>query len=282
MTEVPDHLLQRSRERRAALGLGGGEAPSEEGSSDAPASPEPAASSAPAPTPAPAAAPPEAPPPAPEPEPVPPYVEASLQRKRIPLWAFPVLAFLPLWGYLYAATLSPIEEADEGQLAMGAELYDETAGPRCASCHAPTGGGGVGRQLSDGEVLATFPSIAEMIEFVAVGTDGFLGDPIGDPDREGGAHIAGEFGNMPSFRHLADEQLLAVVRHEREVLSGEEVPPELIGDEGELLHANGESWIDDAGNLVDAEGNVLLDEAGFLANPGVAPADVDGVEAASP
>ena len=26
MTEVPEHLLQRSRERRAALGLGGGEA----------------------------------------------------------------------------------------------------------------------------------------------------------------------------------------------------------------------------------------------------------------
>ena len=80
MTEIPEHLLKRSRERRQALGLSseGGEAGSDApaASADAPATTTPAAAPAPAaratpPTPA-------APPP---PKPVPAYVQAAQRRR---------------------------------------------------------------------------------------------------------------------------------------------------------------------------------------------------------
>ena len=105
MTEVPDHLLKRSRDRRAALGLGGGgdDSPAAEasatdtGSAVEPATPTAAARPAAVATPGvPAATPPE---------PLAPYVEAALRRKRIPFWAMPVLAFLPVWAILYAGSL---------------------------------------------------------------------------------------------------------------------------------------------------------------------------------
>jgi mono/diheme cytochrome c family protein len=261
LTEVPEHLLQRSRERRAALGLGGGDdaaAPA----ADAPATGaavEPAAGTAAAP--AAAAAPVPAEPAAPAaPEPLPPYVEAAVERKRIPIWAMPVLAFLPLWAFIYVQTLSPPPSTEAGQLETGAEVYAS-----CSSCHGGSGEGGVGRPLNAGEVLLTFPTIESQIEFVAVGSAGYDRVPYGDPDRPGGAHIGNQFGNMPAFAgNLTDAELLAVVRHEREALSGEEVPAEQLGPDGELLHENGNPYIvDDV--LVDEEGEPMLGEDGFLA-----------------
>ena len=137
MTEVPEHLLKRSRDRRAALGLGGG------GGGEAPATPsepaeggaevEPAGATAAA---APAAAAPaevEATPP----EPVPPYVEAALRRKRIPFWAMPVVGLLPIWIILYAGSLSPADTGELTQLDLGAEIY----AANCSTCHGPTGDG---------------------------------------------------------------------------------------------------------------------------------------------
>ena len=47
----------------------------------------------------------------------------------------------------------------------GAEVY----AARCAGCHGSNGGGGVGPQLSDGEVVDAFPDVADEI---AVVTDG--------------------------------------------------------------------------------------------------------------
>ena len=76
---------------------------------DAPASSAPAkaeASAAPAPV-APAA-----------PEPTPPWVEAAQSRKKIPVWAVPVLALLPIWAVVYALTLDPPTEAT-GPLTIG-------------------------------------------------------------------------------------------------------------------------------------------------------------------
>ena len=100
MAEVPEYLLQRSRERRAALGLapsGGGEAPApaapaEGGEAGAPAAATPATTEAAAPaTTAPAAA-----PAVPEPEPEPVYFEPPAARSGIPAWVVPVLALLPI------------------------------------------------------------------------------------------------------------------------------------------------------------------------------------------
>ena len=266
MSEVPEHLLERSRQRRAALGLGGGDAaPAAETKADTSSAAAPATTSA-APAAAAAAASVEPIVPA-APEPAPPYVEAALRRKKVPVWVLPVVAFLPLWAFIYVGSLSEPEVEVEGQLALGATVYQQ-----CAGCHGAGGGGGSGRQLSNGEVLATFPDIASQIEFVAVGTAGYQGKPYGNPDRPGGAHVGGSYGNMPAFLGtLTPEELLAVIRHERETLSGEMVPAEQIGPNGELLYANGEPYINDAGELVTEDGELMLDESGFLTTPGVGP-----------
>ena len=41
------------------------------------------------------------------PKPEPAYIQAARSRKRIPYWAVPVLAALPIWGYVYVRTLEP-------------------------------------------------------------------------------------------------------------------------------------------------------------------------------
>ncbi|MCD9624819.1 c-type cytochrome [Rhabdothermincola salaria] len=270
MTEVPEHLLKRSQDRRAALGLGGGgdgggggdaapaaAAPADEpapGSAVAPAAPSAAAKPA-------AATPAEVAPP----EPPPPYVQAALTRKKIPFWAMPVLAFLPVWAIIYVGGLSPADTGEAGPLDQGAEIY----AAQCASCHGGGGGGGVGRAFTDGELLATFPDISEMLEFVWVGSNGIgpAGTPYGDPDRAGGAHTTLSYnGNpMPAFQDvLTPEELLNVVRYEREVLGGEEVPAEEIGDADQRFWPDGAPIVDDAGQLVTPEGEALFDEEGFL------------------
>ena len=113
MTEIPEHLLKRSRERRAALGLptDGGEGTTgrrgaarrrRHGPGDGPPL-DPAgagrgragrAGHRPAPA-------------APPPRPDPPYVAAAKAAPKIPWWAMPVVALLPLWVLLYAWALSP-------------------------------------------------------------------------------------------------------------------------------------------------------------------------------
>src|SRR5688500_9699603 len=96
VTEIPEHLLKRSKERRSAMGRG-------EGSADAGAETPAATTDAPADAPAavakaPATPAPKAAEPAPKVEaPIPPYIEAARRRRRIPVWAMPVLALLPVW-----------------------------------------------------------------------------------------------------------------------------------------------------------------------------------------
>ncbi len=231
MTEVPEHLLQRSRDRRAALGLGGGDAG--DSSAAAPAAESTAAAVEPSAAAAPAAAAPapRATPAVPEPvQPtkVPSYVAASMRRSRVPVWAIPVLAGMLFWAPIYIGTLETPAPTG-GPLVAGEEIYASA----CAGCHGATGGGATGRQLSGGEVLATFPDWRDQVEFVAQGTAGFEGQVYGDPDRPGGAHTGGSFGTMPAQGAaygggLTRMQLLEVVLHER-ILSGEDP------DESELL-----------------------------------------------
>jgi len=92
VTEVPEHLLKRSRDRKAALGGGG------DSGGDAPAASTPAVSESTEVAPK-AAAPVAAATPAAAPEPVAPYVEAALKRKKIPFWAMPMLAFFAHLGH---------------------------------------------------------------------------------------------------------------------------------------------------------------------------------------
>ena len=101
----------------------------------------------------------------------------------------------------------------------------------------------MGRPLNNGEVLKTFPNIADQLEFVWQGDVGTgIGKVYGDPNRAGGPHIAGSFnGNqMPAWNgNLTQAQLLDVVRHERETISGQVVPAKQIAADGTLLWPNG-------------------------------------------
>ena len=273
MTEVPEHLLKRSQDRRAALGLGGdggaGDGGSPPEATPAP-TPAPGAGVAPAPT-ASAAARPAAAVPAEvaAPEPPPPYVQAALKRKKIPFWAMPMLAFLPVWAIIYVGGLSPADTGEPTQLELGAEIY----AARCASCHGAGGGGGVGRAFTGGEVVKTFPDIIGQLDFVWRGSTGIGpgGTPYGDPEREGGPHLTLSYnGNpMPAFEDvLTQSELLAVVRYEHEVLSGEAADPADIDADGNLLH-DGAPLLDAEGNLVTPEGELLIGPDGELT---VAPA----------
>lgn len=264
MTEVPDHLLARSRARRAALGLGGGDegggaaaADSTDASTGTEVEKAPAAAAAAKPA---AAVPAEAKPV----EPLAPYVEAAVKRKRIPYWAMAVLAFLPVWAVLYAQSLTPPETKEASQLDLGAAIYAN----KCASCHGGAGGGGVGRQLSDGAVLKTFPNIEQQLEFVKNGSAGYEGKPYGDPERDGGAHIGGGFGSakMPAFKDMKDNELFEVVRYERETLGGEKVDAKALPDgaTGKRAHADGKPYLTDAGTLVTSDGKELFDKDGKL------------------
>ena len=128
MTEVPEHLLARSREARSRLTGEGGDAGGASEAGDA--APTPAETAPAAATPAPVAdATPAEPPP---PEPVPPYVEAARTRKKVPVWIVPVLLFLPIWAIYYVGLLEPPAAEEGGLLVEGAEVYEVTGG--CAGC----------------------------------------------------------------------------------------------------------------------------------------------------
>jgi mono/diheme cytochrome c family protein len=229
MTEIPEHLLKRSRERREALGLAGPEPAAPVPATSAAAEPAGAVEAAPAPAAPAARAPAPAPAPPPPPKPDPPYVAAAKRRKKIPIWAMPVLVALPIWGFIYATTLEPPTLADD-PLTVGREIYSG----QCAVCHGASGGGGVGFALADGDVLETFPEWRDHAVWVREGAASANPDgTYGNPDREGGPRTVDELsGVMPAFPDLTDDELLAVVRYEREGLSGAD--PE---EEQELVDA---------------------------------------------
>lgn len=236
MTEVPEHLLARSRDRRAALGLGGGDAgaaPAAAAAESTSAAVAETGASAPAAAAAPVA------PVVREVPPPPAYVQAALERKKMPWWAASILALLPLWAIVYAGSLSPADTGTPSILEEGGTIYAE----RCATCHGATGGGGVGPALAGGVVLETFPNRADHLRWVYGGSAGWPAPNYGDTNKP----VAG---GMPNFNEaLTPEELLAVVRYEREVLSGE-----VIGDiEGEVLGADDVLLVtDDTGTEVDS------------------------------
>ena len=123
VTEIPEHLLRRSRERREALGLSTGDAGAGAAPPAAPSTEvQPAAAAAiPGARACPsggscgrrAAA----------------QAPASLRRGRAAPQAHPVLgdpgrrALLPIWAFIYQWSLTPPTQAVTGPLAAGQELY---------------------------------------------------------------------------------------------------------------------------------------------------------------
>lgn len=240
MTEIPEHLLKRSRERRAAIGKGDDAGDAAAASDAAPSSSTPATTAA-TPEPAAASGPPvrtSAPEPAaPEPpKPDAPYVAAAKTRRKIPFWAMATLSLMPVWGFMYVRALTDPPETVEGPLGIGAEIYGS-----CASCHGGDGGGGVGYAFAGGEVLATYPDIEDMLRFVYWGTGEYnlAGIEVpGDPNRPGGPHVTGALGVMPQQGSVAggdltDYEILAVVCHERYTLGGADPTSEEYAEEYE-------------------------------------------------
>jgi mono/diheme cytochrome c family protein len=230
VTQVPEYLLERSRARRAALGLGG-DAPTTSGdggdgdggasgdsgggggtataTATAPARTE-AQASAPAQAPAPSA--PAAP--APPAAPLPDYVRDPGPKSGIPYWMMPVLLMLPLWGIVYLGAFGTVQQQELTGMALGAQVYQRS----CQSCHGPRGEGAVGPKLAGGEAKATFPNEAEHIAWIESGSGTKKGQPYGDANRPGGQKIATS-GGMPGFAgQLRPNEIAAVVLYEREGL----------------------------------------------------------------
>ena len=212
MTEIPEHLLKRSQERRAAAS---GESPA--ASAPAASTPATVAPAAVAKAAAPAKTGPPVPPP---PKPDPAYVAAAKSRKKIPFWAMATLSLLPIWGFMYVQGIKPQAKALSGPLGEGDHVYKG-----CQGCHGTTGGGGAGRQLNEGEVLKTFPHIEDQLNFVYNGTQGYQlagFKEYGDPQRAGGVRILGSTGGaMPGQgAGLTEVEILAVVCHERYTVGG--------------------------------------------------------------
>ncbi|MGI8793580.1 MAG: c-type cytochrome [Acidimicrobiales bacterium] len=206
MTEVPEHLLQRSRERRSALGGGGdaGEASSSEStavetaSGAAPAQASAAAPPRPAPT---------------EPAFVTSAPPPPKRVARIPVWAMPALIALPLWAIVFGGAFGE-RPTGEGP-SLGQQVY-LSAG--CSGCHGPNGGGGVGPALDN--VGTVFPDFADHVSWVKTGSASFKGQTYG---------ATGEVatGGMPGFADsLTEEEIVAVVCYERVTFGGEAPPPQ--------------------------------------------------------
>ena len=219
MTEIPEHLLKRAAERRAAKG-GGGDKPA-----DAPATPAagatPAASSAPVPSKAKATAPlptlgaAEA-----KATPDIPVVAAAKRRKRVPYWAAAVVVLLPVWGFIYANAVKPAPGGAVDPVALGAEVFAVTGG--CAGCHMGDGAGGAnGAQLTEGRPLDSFPDPLSMVHWVGYGS------ADANPDGSYGAANHVHPGNMAGFKDsLSPEEIASVVIYIRSTFSADLYDPE--------------------------------------------------------
>lgn len=222
MVEVPEYLLERSRQRRLELTGTTGEKGAAAPSPTSEGAPVAAAASAAAETgvaqkPATVlpAIPPAAPPPPPEPPK--PWILAARGRNKIPYWVMPALLFLPIWAYIYVGTLEEPTRAATGLIAEGQEVF----GAKCAACHTASGGGSSsGPKLNEGELLLTFPDdsenlgLAQHVHWVVQGTNGIgEGNPYGAAER---GRTGGWFANMPPHADdLSAREILAVVFYER-------------------------------------------------------------------
>ncbi|MFT7601594.1 MAG: mono/diheme cytochrome c family protein [Acidimicrobiales bacterium] len=224
MTEIPEHLLKRSK--AAKSGKTGGDAGDAPSGSEVVAATESAAPVATGPKAlADAAAVVPADKPTPVAAPDPPYIAAAKSRKKMPLWAMGLVAALPVWALAYAGTMQE-PEVEDLLFIDAAEVY--TSGG-CAGCHGAGGDGATGYAFTNGEVIATFPEAIDHMAHVARGSTPILDEAYGDPARDGGQRVSGARGNgaMPAqIGGLSLTELELVVFHERAVLSGEDTSSE--------------------------------------------------------
>ena len=106
-------------------------------------------------------------------------------RKRA--WRWKLMEALRASVYAHVRSVQDHPVKVEGPVAVGAALY-----AKCAGCHGADGGGGAGRQLSNNEVMKTFPVIEDMLRWIAYGTEKYKAAGVeiyGNPNRDGGVQI---------------------------------------------------------------------------------------------
>ena len=241
VTEIPEHLLKRSKAAKDKAD--GAEAPAD-GPAASSSTPATVAATTPAKPAAPAKA--AAPPP---PKPDIPVVVAGKSRNRIPFWAMATLSLLPLWAFMYVRGLTFKEPKVSGPLGEGAEIYTAN----CSGCHGAGGEGitGSGYPFAGGEVLKTFPHIEDQLRFVYGGTQAYGAAGItiyGNPDREGGAHLTQARGIMPAQGAsqgggLTEVQILGVVCHERFTLAGADPTGDFLEEYEKWCSPEAPAWI---------------------------------------
>ncbi len=241
VTEIPDHLLKRSQERRAALD---GDA----GSAAAPPVGQAVETVAPAAVAPPVAAAIDVAPEPPKPER--PEVTAARHRRKIPIWAIPVLAALPLWAYVYQGTLEPPPAGESDPMVLGGELY---ATQGCSGCHGADGGGGIGPAFAG--VRETWVDPLDQMMWVRLGSAGWPGTTYGNTDKP-------KKGGMPAYPDLNDQELAQVILYERTEFGG--LDP--LSEEYALLVeiADGMTTFADAG-LGEVSTTAAVDEANLAA-----------------
>jgi len=222
VTDIPEHLLARSRERRAALGLGGDDVAATPAPAAGPTGSTPGAAVAATPAAAAVVVPEVVEPP----KPPPPYVAAALARPKVPIFVAPILVALPIFAFIYWGSLAPKPAPDDPVFALGQSVY----AAQCSSCHGAGGGGGTGRPLD--EVVTVFPDAADHVAWVREGNTGLAaGTPYGVGRQAKQAPY--DKVSMPGFAGtLSEEEIAAVVHYER-VEFGGEAPAAEAGAGGE-------------------------------------------------
>ncbi len=196
----------------------------------------------------------------------------------LPRWLAAAFMVVPMFGLVYlSASLAPpgceeggyelavdrvtgvVENCDgsafEGRggaggagaafIAAGSELYQAGG---CAGCHGAGGGGGTGPAFAN--VLLTFGSCADHIEWVLLGSAGFQA-----ADRSTYGDIAKPVsGGMPGHPNLSEEDLASVVAFERAVFGGGD-PEEVLVDCGLVEGAEeSDAAVEGGGDTTDDSG----------------------------
>lgn len=182
MVEVPEHLLQRSRDRRSALGLGGGDAGSGAPAAAAPAKTDDAGGATPAK--AEAAAPAVVEPTGPAPSigiPTAP-VTVVKPRTRVPVWAMPVVAALPFWALLYQGAFGEDAHGGEEAAAGAVEVLPEGEPPADAVV--------IGVVNNAFEPASQTAKVGEVVAWVwqENGSHNITGGPLKSPTKGGGSY----------------------------------------------------------------------------------------------
>ena len=129
------------------------------------------------------------------------------------------LAVDPVTGVAENCDGSEFGSLGGNPLALGAALYTVEAAPTCQSCHGADGGGGTGPAFAGGAVVETFPSCADHVLWVSLGTAGWRAE-VGDTYGSQGKPVGGG-GNMQGYApDLSPEEIAAVVLFERVTYGG--------------------------------------------------------------